>query len=365
MNLYDLVKRHDRTTEFDADLVKAHEMRLSETLERCVSITPKGAITIRRAHEIVCLASAPQVIGWQVAAPNSGHAEIEVSVRGERDSARHSALCNIKVKAGDFPKRVILGWPTWTGDRDGYSFTVSNHGVSEAFIDVGPLFSARPNLVLELKGCGVEIGPGANPCVKPSQTVSVKYVETLAAEEWARVYGKHSNNDQMADLWKNYVVASADQLETFSDESLDFIFSNHVFEHLVNPLGILSNWYRKLKPSGVVAAVIPDARFTFDLRQPLSTLEECIEELNNGDFCLRERHYEKWCRYTAPYNTPDDLIQRRYSIHAKYYTPDSFKTMAEFSSRELGWTRIFVQSTLNGKDFGIMLRKPGAELIDG
>lgn len=259
----------------------------------------------------------------------------------------------------------MLGWPTWTGDRNGYSLTISNQGVSEALIDVGPHISARPNLLSDLRGSGVEVGPGANPCVKPSRLVNVKYVEALAAEEWARVYGKHSSDDQMADLWMNYVVASAHQLEIFPDESLDFIFSNHVFEHLVNPLGILRNWYRKLKPRGFVAAVVPDARFTFDLRQPVSTLEECIDELGNGDFCLQARHYEKWCRYTAPYNTPEDLIRRRYSVHAKYYTPDSFRAMADYSSRELGWDRIFVQSTLNGKDFSVMLRKPGAALTDG
>lgn len=357
MNLYDLVKRRDRTTEFDANLVKACEVRVSDMVERCVLIAPKSVIRIQRAHEIVCLASAPQVIGWQIGVSGKGYAEIELSVRGIGVPERHSLLFHTKVAAGDSPKRVVLEWPTWTGDRNGYFLTVANHGDSEAFIAVGPHFSARPKLLSELCGSGVEVGPGANPCVKPTQTVTVKYVETLPVEEWALVYGKHSCDEHMMALWGKYVVASAHQLETFPDGSLDFIFSNHVFEHLVNPLGVLQNWHKKLRPNGIVAAVIPDARFTFDLRQPLSTIDECIEELNSGGFGLGKQHYERWCRYTAPYNTPDDLIQRRYSIHAKYYTPDSFKSMAEYSLRVLGWAGIFVQSTLNGKDFGVMLRK--------
>lgn len=357
MNLFDIVKRGDRAAVFDGGLVKAIEMRIGDATERCVSMAPGAEITIRCAHEIVCLASAPHIPGWQLAASDAGYAEVEISARSKPESGLYSVFSRTKVLTGEAPKRIQLGWPAWTGDRNGYSLTVSNRGEAHAFIGVGPVFSARPALLGELQGSGVEVGPGANPCVKPSQTVRVKYVEAMSAEEWARVYAKRSDGRQMDALWDSYVVASAHELEVFPDESLDFIFSNHVFEHLVNPLGVLGNWYRKLKPNGMVAAIIPDARFTFDLRQPLSTLEECVEELNDGDFSLRDRHYEKWCRYTAPYNTPADLIRRRYSVHAKYYTPDIFRRMAEYSARELEWDRIFVRSTLNGKDFGTMLRK--------
>jgi predicted SAM-dependent methyltransferase len=153
------------------------------------------------------------------------------------------------------------------------------------------------------------------------------------------------------------VVASAHDLKEFDEESLDFVFSNHVFEHLPNPLGALDNWFGKLKPGGVVAGVVPDARFTFDLRQPLSTLDECEDEFAKGCYQLERRHYERWCQHTAPYNTVEDLMSRKYSVHAKYYSADTFRSLLERSAAMTGWSEIFVNATRNGKDFGFLLRK--------
>ena len=247
----------------------------------------------------------------------------------------------------------MLNWPVVVCCGQ-FDLRLENTGREPALISVGPMFNPREKLIPLIRGVGVEVGPGTNPQILPSRDVEVRYVETMSAEEWAKIYAKQRPNDVTTSLWDNYVVASANELEIFDDGSLDFVFSNHVFEHLVNPIGVLGNWNRKLRAQGIVAGAIPDARFTFDLRQPLSTLEECIEEAKRGSFHFERSHYARWCKYTAPYNTPEDLIARRYAIHAKYYSPDTFLDLLRYCT---GWSNVAVQSTQNGKDFSFLLVK--------
>ena len=44
------------------------------------------------------------------------------------------------------------------------------------------------------------------------------------------------------------------------DNSLDFIFGSHVFEHLANPIGHLKRWHAKLKPGVTLMHVIAMTR---------------------------------------------------------------------------------------------------------
>jgi len=49
---------------------------------------------------------------------------------------------------------------------------------------------------------------------------------------------------------------------TLSDESILLLLANHVIEHLGMEIGeLLAHWHTKLKPSGIVAAIMPDAKF--------------------------------------------------------------------------------------------------------
>jgi SAM-dependent methyltransferase len=204
------------------------------------------------------------------------------------------------------------------------------------------------------------VGPGLNPQVWPAEGRSVRYVEALSAEHWIRLYKKGPSpaRHSLEPLWSQYVIASAERLEMAADASLDFVFSNHVFEHLVNPMGVLENWLRKLRPGGLIAGVVPDARYSFDLRQPWSTFDEITAEQVAGSFEVSRKKYEKWCRYTAPYNTPEDLVARQYSIHAHYYVPELFAKIGG-SLRQRGLIGgLFLETVPNNKDFGFVFWKP-------
>ena len=72
------------------------------------------------------------------------------------------------------------------------------------------------------------------------------------------------------------IVADASSIP-LADSTQSFIFSSHVFEHLVDPIAALIEWYRLVKNKGYVAIVIPNMSATKeDSAHGLSTLGEII-----------------------------------------------------------------------------------------
>jgi len=55
-------------------------------------------------------------------------------------------------------------------------------------------------------------------------------------------------------------VSSADKLDMFDDNSVDLIYSCHLLEHFRRDQveGILKEWYRVLKPGGILRLAVPD-----------------------------------------------------------------------------------------------------------
>jgi ADP-heptose:LPS heptosyltransferase len=55
------------------------------------------------------------------------------------------------------------------------------------------------------------------------------------------------------------IVASADNLALFADESMDFVFSSHVLEHMADMEAALREWARVIKPGGYLCLYVPSA----------------------------------------------------------------------------------------------------------
>jgi SAM-dependent methyltransferase len=252
---------------------------------------------------------------------------------------------------------ISLDWPAWVGFAPGFDLVIENRGGTACELATTRLFNPRFNLRPLLQGEGIEVGPGTNPFVKADANTSVRYVEAAPIETWVSNYGKSLDAENLKDLWASYIIGDAVTLDIIPDGSLDFIFSSHVFEHLNNPIQVLENWSSKLKAGGFVVAVIPDLRYCFDLRQPPSDPSDWIEEYTSQAHGLSLAKYEKWCRYTAPYATPESLIERNYSIHAHYYTSDTIIELAEIVQKRGWYDRVFLNASPNNKDFGIALRR--------
>jgi SAM-dependent methyltransferase len=371
MNLFDLVKRKDRSVEVERGRVDTETCSLDGYKMHAVNLEPKTILRLNKAHEFETLRTFPRRLNWTVLlqeTSESGLLEdtkktaltIELEMAGQPET--RGKVFSTSLNSKDPRREVLIDWPTWANRSDGYHIYIINPSSNQLCICSGYAFNPRQKIIPLLKGKGVEVGPGLNPQVKPGPGVNVKYVESTLAEEWVKLYKKEEKPQKKItdDLWSQYVVDDAQSLLTIPESSVDFVFSNHVFEHLMNPKRVLENWLSKLKPGGLIAGVVPDCRFTFDLRQSPSNHREWEAEYNEDINEITREKYERWCRFTAPYNTPESLIERNYSIHVHYYTPDSFDGLVQSLAEECRFKSVFYNTSPNNKDFGFVLGIAGS-----
>jgi SAM-dependent methyltransferase len=77
---------------------------------------------------------------------------------------------------------------------------------------------------------------------------------------------------------KQYIMDGVD-LSEIPSSTYDFVLSSHSLEHIANPLKALSEWSRVLKSEGFIVLVLPDPRFTFDHKRPLTTFKHLLDDL--------------------------------------------------------------------------------------
>lgn len=357
MNLPDILRRKDRALEVASGSAEPLDHKADAGRYRAILMAPGTRLRLRGANEFSAFHEFPRDPQWRVMNPEAGRgggirvwltrsgSEPAEALLGEVPDGRESALA--------------FDWPVWAA-REPFDLIIEQTGHRSTILSVGPQIDPRGKIRPLLGGHGVEVGPGLSPWVRPAPGLEVEFVEEKPPEEWQDVYGKGraSTAALTPDVLSRYRVGSAVTLAEWEPESLDFVFSNHVFEHLVNPLQVLENWLGRLKPGGLIVGAVPDARFTFDLRQPFSRREDFLREHSEAGFEKTEEMYLRWCRYTAPYNTPEDLRRRKYSIHVHYYTPLVFRELVGLLSRsQTGRVSLFLDTAPNNKDFGFVIRK--------
>lgn len=136
-------------------------------------------------------------------------------------------------------------------------------------------FFRRKTVNKWLGGTGIEIGAHNLPI----EGISPIYVDRFA--EFAGV-------KCLAD-----VISDAGALP-FREESLDYIASSHVFEHLANPILVLREWYRHLKAGGVLYMIVPDRRFTFDHPRQRTSLSHLIADFENNTTSCDATHIDEF-----------------------------------------------------------------------
>lgn len=77
-------------------------------------------------------------------------------------------------------------------------------------------------------------------------------------------------------------VAEARDLQFAPSDSYDFVLSSHMLEHSANPLAVLNEWRRLLRPGGMLLLVVPHRDGTFDHRRPVTLLSHLIEDFALG-----------------------------------------------------------------------------------
>jgi SAM-dependent methyltransferase len=223
-----------------------------------------------------------------------------------------------------------------------------------------------------LIGEGIEIGPLHQPLAVPAQA-HVRYVDRMLTADLRREY------PELAEwpLTEVDIVDNGETLATIPAESQDFIVANHFLEHTENPVGTIETHLGKLKPGGVLFYAVPDKRFTFDFRRPVTPIEHMLADYEEGPERSRAEHYREWCRLvideesssvgTAEQAASDEWVEERarqledqaYSIHMHVWTQAEFLRLV-LALRER-FDEVFDLETAArvGIEFIVVLRKAG------
>lgn len=77
-------------------------------------------------------------------------------------------------------------------------------------------------------------------------------------------------------------VAEAGHLDFAPSASYDFVLSSHMLEHSANPVKVLGEWRRVVKPNGTLVVLLPHRDATFDHRRPVTTIQHLMEDFERG-----------------------------------------------------------------------------------
>ncbi len=126
-----------------------------------------------------------------------------------------------------------------------------------------------------LKGRGTEIGAFKTP---------IPGIRPLYVDKFQSYAGEKC----LADF-----VGEADDLP-FLDDSLDFVATSHVIEHVANPISALEEWSRVLRHGGIIYMVVPDKNFTWDRERLTTPVDHFVEDYHRRTSAVDATHIDEF-----------------------------------------------------------------------
>jgi len=158
-----------------------------------------------------------------------------------------------------------------------------------------------------LKGRGIEVGPGDRPFPIPAGA-HTSYGD-IRKHEALKNYFQATDLTPVQDI-------DAQTFDGINNESLDFVISAHVIEHLLDPIGSIVNAIRVLKVGGIHILIVPDMRQTFDRNRPETTIDHVLIDFADGGASTLRNSYEEHLRYVHPYLTGETYPEADIQHHA-------------------------------------------------
>lgn len=113
-------------------------------------------------------------------------------------------------------------------------------------------------------GYGLEIGCGTWTIAPSQRTI------------FSDAYTSHAGNKSLAQ-----VFFDASEIP-YDNESFSFVLSEHVLEHIYNPIKTINEWKRVLKENGKIFLFLPHAERTFDRNRNRTTFKD-LKTREHGD----------------------------------------------------------------------------------
>ena len=194
-------------------------------------------------------------------------------------------------------------------------------------------------LFLKPGSVGIEVGAGSRPFPVPA-SVTVEYgdVRDRAALETYFSGLPTLGGERTFD---------AQTLAGISSESLDFVLSGHVIEHLEDPISCIVNTIRALKIGGVAVLAVPDMRLTFDSNRPETTVAHVVSDVADGGAGTRKQAFEEHLRFVHPMMCGVALTESEID----WQVAESLKRHKDFDLHYHAWTMDgFMQLLLTARD---------------
>jgi ADP-heptose:LPS heptosyltransferase len=100
------------------------------------------------------------------------------------------------------------------------------------------------------RGRGLDLGCGMYKCFP-------HFIGVDNYKQW----GKLSPADEYGLKMNVDIRCDCEKLEPFANQSMDFVFSSHLLEHVEDPQAVLAEWWRVIKHNGYLVLYLPHADF--------------------------------------------------------------------------------------------------------
>lgn len=155
-----------------------------------------------------------------------------------------------------------------------------------------------------LHGTGVEIGAFKYPVpgIRPF------YVDR---------FSKFAGEKCLADYWGDACALP------FHDDSLDYIVSFHVLEHVANPVAAFVEWMGVLRHGGIIYLLVPDRRHMWDHARELTPPAHMLADFTQGTTQVDGTHISDfvdnvdWSTY-SPTTPPAAVLEKKQELKATY-----------------------------------------------
>ena len=151
-------------------------------------------------------------------------------------------------------------------------------------------------------------------------------------------------------------VTDAANLFFAEDESLDFVCSSHVLEHLANPLKAIAEWKRVIKKGGIIYVGVPDKRYTFDRKRPRTPLSHLIGDFEKDTDQTDKTHISEFLEKFDEGNPRHSNIEQRREnvrnnpesqVHHHVWIADDIKEIFEHMSLRIIYGPVLRHSTIH------------------
>jgi SAM-dependent methyltransferase len=89
--------------------------------------------------------------------------------------------------------------------------------------------------------------------------------------------GRTYRFDERKSAGMQYAAEAAD-LSMIASDAYDFLLSSHMIEHTSNPIRVLLEWTRIVRPGGLQLMIVPNKELIFDHRRTTTTLQHMIDD---------------------------------------------------------------------------------------